>query len=29
VPAFFVIVQRFDEWLASRKPKAVAPVPAE
>jgi HAE1 family hydrophobic/amphiphilic exporter-1 len=30
VPAFFVIVQRFDEWLAARKQaKAVAPAPAE
>jgi len=28
VPSFFVIVQRFEEWLGSRK-KAAPPVPAE
>jgi HAE1 family hydrophobic/amphiphilic exporter-1 len=30
VPAFFIVVQRFDEWLAARKQKkADAAVPAE
>jgi HAE1 family hydrophobic/amphiphilic exporter-1 len=29
VPAFFVIVQRFEEWLAARKRPAVNGVPAE
>jgi len=29
VPAFFVIVQRFEEWLAARKRPAVDGVPAE
>jgi hypothetical protein len=29
VPAFFVIVQRFEEWLAARKRPAVGDVPAE
>ena len=30
VPAFFVIVQRFEEWLAARKQKkAEAAAPAE
>ena len=30
VPAFFVIVQRFEEWRAARKQKpAVAAAPAE
>ncbi|MGH6768022.1 MAG: efflux RND transporter permease subunit [Xanthobacteraceae bacterium] len=29
VPAFFVIVQRFEEWRASRKQPAVTPTPAE
>jgi HAE1 family hydrophobic/amphiphilic exporter-1 len=30
VPAFFVIVQRFEEWLAGRKQKkAEAAAPAE
>jgi hypothetical protein len=30
VPAFFIVVQRFEEWLAARKrKKAEAAVPAE
>jgi hydrophobic/amphiphilic exporter-1 (mainly G- bacteria), HAE1 family len=29
VPAFFVVVQRFEEWLAARKREPVASVPAE
>ena len=29
VPAFFVIVQRFDEWRAARKKKPEAVAPAE
>jgi hydrophobic/amphiphilic exporter-1 (mainly G- bacteria), HAE1 family len=29
VPAFFVIVQRLEEWLAARKRPAVGDVPAE
>jgi HAE1 family hydrophobic/amphiphilic exporter-1 len=29
VPAFFVIVQRFEEWLASRKRTAETVAPAE
>jgi HAE1 family hydrophobic/amphiphilic exporter-1 len=29
VPAFFVIVQRFEEWRASRKQPAVTATPAE
>jgi hydrophobic/amphiphilic exporter-1 (mainly G- bacteria), HAE1 family len=29
VPAFFVIVQRFEEWLAARKRTAVHSLPAE
>jgi len=29
VPAFFVIVQRFEEWMASRKGAAPAATPAE
>jgi HAE1 family hydrophobic/amphiphilic exporter-1 len=30
VPAFFVVVQRFEEWLKARKAKpAPAPAPAE
>jgi HAE1 family hydrophobic/amphiphilic exporter-1 len=29
VPAFFVIVQRFEEWRASRKKKVAAVTPAE
>jgi len=29
VPAFFVIVQRFDEWRAARSQKKVEAAPAE
>jgi HAE1 family hydrophobic/amphiphilic exporter-1 len=29
VPSFFVVVQRFEEWLAARKRPAVEGVPAE
>ena len=29
VPAFFVIVQRFEEWRASRKQPAAEAAPAE
>jgi HAE1 family hydrophobic/amphiphilic exporter-1 len=29
VPAFFVVVQRFDEWRSTRKKKVEAVAPAE
>jgi hypothetical protein len=29
VPSFFVVVQRFEEWLAARKRPAVGHSPAE
>jgi HAE1 family hydrophobic/amphiphilic exporter-1 len=27
VPAFFVVIQRFENWLAGRKGKTAAPQP--
>ncbi len=29
VPSFFVVIQRFEEWLSNRKPTKAAAVPAE
>ena len=29
VPSFFVVIQRFEEWLSNRKPKKAAALPAE